>query len=855
MAATSVTAAEGSAARSLAEWANSQDGWIRLLAQSVLLERVTLDELKLDACYKQLLAEKGLVVACADQINDIDVAETLADEVPSIRLVKISNTEHVNRLLPDQTLKFNHRMTVIYGENASGKTGYVRVLKAVAGSRTAETVLPDIYRTATVSPSATIVYQLGAKTEYLEWSDGATTPPALSRISVFDPPVAPLHVDDDLSYSYMPSEIALFEIVHSGIDQIRGKLIAELNKRKPTGNPFLSRFQRGTRVYHLIETLRATTRVRDLRALAGVDDNDNEKVKHLRSQIRNLDDNNLHVKVAGTRSARSQCASGRAVVDALLGFSETKYKEALAAIVASRARVKSVTKELFLSDTIPGLFTEDWQRFISTADEYVTQHFHRDPADSPAACPYCAQPLGNEARKRLEKYKTYLTDQAQSTLRDAMRELSEMCTPIETLTLSQSPQELEKESSSSEASWAVGLQKVSGILARQKQLIKDGMPWDLPNEFAAELQAVRKTLDDQWKASNELVLYLNAESEDRQKRLAECRVALRDLEDRLTLSQLLSAIEEHIEMARWVDLASTVARSFQGVLKSLTIATKAATREILSSNFETAFEQECVSLSCPPVRLEFPGRQGATLRHKSVGTNYRLGKVLSEGEQKVIALADFLAEVSLRPSSAPIVFDDPVTSLDARRTDEVAHRLVQLSARHQVVVFTHHLHFASKLLSTFQPKELRDQCSFFEVLAEDGSVGLVLRGTHPRMDTVSAIKGRVHKTLQDARASSGSARDELVVTAYGHLRAWIETFVEDQLLQGSVKRYRANISIDALAAIDGNTLETKTGVLKAIYDRASRRIWSHSQPYDQLQSRPTIDEIESDWEMLKEVQS
>ena len=231
----SMTAPEGSASRALARWANSQDGWIRLLTHNILLERVQLDERQLGMCYEQFLAEKGLVDGRSDQIGEIVVGETLTNESPSMRLVKISNARHVNRLLTDQTVEFNPRMTVIYGENASGKTGYVRVLKAAAGSRTAETVLPDIYRTATASPSATIEYQLGEATEQVQWSNRTTMPPGLSRISVFDPPVAPLHVDDDLSYSYTPSEIGLFEIVHSAIGRIRDRACGRVKETEANG--------------------------------------------------------------------------------------------------------------------------------------------------------------------------------------------------------------------------------------------------------------------------------------------------------------------------------------------------------------------------------------------------------------------------------------------------------------------------------------------------------------------------------------------------------------------------------------------------------------------------------------------
>ena len=107
--------------------------------------------------------------------------------------------------------------------------------------------------------------------------------------------------------------------------------------------------------------------------------------------------------------------------------------------------------------------------------------------------------------------------------------------------------------------------------------------------------------------------------------------------------------------------------------------------------------------------------------------------------------------------------------------------------------------------------------------------------------------------LQEARTTSGSVRDDLIATTYGHLRTWIEVFVEDHLLQGAVKRHRASISIDALTRVDGVAVDTVTAALKPIYERACRRIWPHAQTYEQLQVRPTIDEIDGDWEELQKI--
>src|SRR5690606_1981664 len=65
--------------------------------------------------------------------------------------------------------------------------------------------------------------------------------------------------------------------------------------------------------------------------------------------------------------------------------------------------------------------------------------------------------------------------------------------------------------------------------------------------------------------------------------------------------------------------------------------------------------------------------------------------VLSEGEQRVVSLAAFLADVTSKPNSAPFIFDDPISSLDQTYEEHTAKRLIDLSRERQVIVFTHRL--------------------------------------------------------------------------------------------------------------------------------------------------------------------
>jgi hypothetical protein len=83
---------------------------------------------------------------------------TNGDAAEVLRLSKLRECEGVNALATGQEITFNPRMTVLFGENAAGKTGYVRILKLLANVRSAEKIIPDIHRPtarATQKPSST----------------------------------------------------------------------------------------------------------------------------------------------------------------------------------------------------------------------------------------------------------------------------------------------------------------------------------------------------------------------------------------------------------------------------------------------------------------------------------------------------------------------------------------------------------------------------------------------------------------------------------------------------------------------------------------------------------------------------
>ena len=160
----------------------------------------------------------------------------------------------------------------------------------------------------------------------------------------------------------------------------------------------------------------------------------------------------------------------------------------------------------------------------------------------------------------------------------------------------------------------------------------------------------RRMVDSRCSEADALIKSLSSEVADRKRRLETEKKKLKSLEGRLMLREHLPNIREHVAAAKWVDRAAAHGARFRSLTRSLTETSKMASAQVLNRDFAKSFEAECGALHAPSVTLDFPGREGEAKRRKSLTPDHKLSEVLSEGEQKVIALADFIAEASLRRS-------------------------------------------------------------------------------------------------------------------------------------------------------------------------------------------------------------
>jgi hypothetical protein len=162
----SETASVGARATIWAEldvWAREFKPWQRYILGNLVREG-TLSEERVNDAHALVLFEYGLAKAPDPEIEiptTITGRPTSAALVP-IHITRISNLASINALPAESELTFAAGLTVIYGGNGAGKSGFARIFSNACFSRAQHKILPDISRTGPQpEPGADISIEIG----------------------------------------------------------------------------------------------------------------------------------------------------------------------------------------------------------------------------------------------------------------------------------------------------------------------------------------------------------------------------------------------------------------------------------------------------------------------------------------------------------------------------------------------------------------------------------------------------------------------------------------------------------------------------------------------------------------------
>lgn len=832
------------------EWAEGHGGWSKLLVSKIVVTESNLSPLDRQEVFNYFLQAINLHSGLPGLTT---IKPTYTPTSKQIELESLSAITGVNRLAKNQTVTFTKNITVIYGENGTGKTGYSRILKTLGFSYDSNNkILADIFR-APEPKTATIKFKANTVDQTFTWN-GTNTDPELENISVFNSNCVQISLSDR-QLLVSPIGFHLFNLVSSELNELTQLLNTKISSH-PINLLWSENLIIGTPQQVFISALSEVSTEQKLTELSTFTPAHDQELTTKQGELTNLNKALLQTEIQNMGASVSELETliGKIQVaqtqlsavnwNALIDFNKQ--------IADFESKTQTGIKEIAEQNGIEFYETDEFKSFIQAAENYVKIIGKPNYPNSEDTCVYCLQPLESSAKELLKSYRTLLNDKTQenlSALKQSKSDLIRQFSQVDTnLTFHQPTFGVDENQKPIQPSEIIEYNRNLGNL--KTTFTTDKIAED--SVFSFDYLKYINFLITKRDAINLTLTKKNGDLSNLTDRELELGKQIAELKDRKLLSVKVAEIKTAIANHKTISTLTANANNFN--TNSISRKTTSAREELVQQDFKDKFKDELKALrkSDFNIELSFGTDRSHSMVSQSI-SRHALTDILSEGEQKAIALAEFMTELQLDNVKAPVIFDDPVNSLDHRIIDEVVKRLIELSKQRQVIVFSHSI----LLLHSFiQQSELEHnkqaglQFLFHRVKENFGTTGV--------LDEVEEINSYSYytKKLNDVLTTNPEGQDEskLAAEGYGHLRSAIEITVENDLFKRTIKRYKKGVAFPSLLRVDGGKIDAHKGKLNDIYEKCCVSIAGHSSP-EEVPSTPKITELEIDFKEFKKIRA
>ncbi len=838
-------------------WLNTRPSWLRAAALGLISNRRMPSEPEIDVLATHCLQESAKRLEKPESL----LAEGMIAGTPGragLRLERVFDIRGVNALGAKATLDLTDAdLAIIYGANGSGKSGYARLMKHLCGARVAGTIHGNAFEHELEEASATVevraISASGPVNDAVphKWQASQGPLKVLKAIPVFDAATAVEFGNSASAATHTPRSMqfvsSLIQISDQVADNLRQRAKG-LATKMPSLPPDLIASPAAATLRQL---LRAKTTQAAIDAACGMSVEQRAELVGLAAALAQANPAVAHAKVvADLEQLAQKKASALMREEALGGENATGIVTARLDAVTKREAASAHAAAFFKGLPLMGVGEAAWRELWSAAEAYsqtkaYPEHIHPNTGVD-ARCVLCQQVLDPEATARLEGFGAFVQNRLESDAALAERRHTALLDGLK---------KVPDEEAWSTVSQSIGLDPQEGeflrkaVEAQTKALgtattlqsvpVADWLKWHSAHQSTvAALEAQRDALAP-------LV-----DIEGRKKKEARL-VDLQGMEwlatNRTQIANEVARLRTYEEIDAAIRLAATNALTSRN-------------NEVGASELARGF---CERFNAEMQRL---GGQGLpiVMTHQSKGKGHfafcaelrnprrRIHNkdVLSEGEQRIVALAAFLADATGSDRVLPIVFDDPISSLDQRFEEAVANRLADLAETRQVLMFTHRLSLMVLLKSAKKRKEAHGSQARIKVLSitRDG----LETGVPSTIDAFSlGPKEGLNKVVSDthlAKKQDVEIRKALLKSACSNLRILVERSVEEKLCSGVVVRFRREIKtlnlIKRLAAIR----PTDCALIDDMMTKYSA--FEHSQPIETPTWLPDPDELIADAESI-----
>jgi hypothetical protein len=779
-----------------------------------------------------------------------------------VSLTSLTHHSGVNALAADQTIDFGQSLTVVYGANAAGKSGYTRILKRACRARGAEEILGNVVAgSAPGRPSATVKYITDGKEHEADWDDDNPPNAHLSRVSVFDRHCASVYIAEQTDVAFRPLGLDLFDKLSDACEGVRRTLEKERRTLEAATLHFPD-VPAGTAVAEMLSRLTSLTRTEKVEKLATLSEEETGRVDELRKRLRDLQSDDPH-KAARALELRLKRVEG--LVSRVRRITESLADEAIRDVFAARDRMReaqgaaeAMRRAALEQQPLPNTGSEAWRALWKAAERFSISDAYPDDAfpvtDANARCVLCQQPLRDDGIERMRRFQDFLTSETQRERDDATTAFEWLREKLANLVVKDdaSTEALEEVQIENPGMAEAALGFLDAVEHRRVEVLNGLADQGYAVGSVPAMPTEPGGFDEFGTRLKSRITELRGT--DRTEVLAQVEKELRELEARQVLGRHLNAVLGEIERKK--RLAAFQLCLDETKTNAVTRKSSEVTKVAVTERLAQSFKEELDVLRFRHVEVEMVAAGGSrgSLYHKLQlrrAPGVSVPKVVSEGEARCLSIASFFAELSTAADSSAILFDDPVSSLDHGWRDNVARRLVEESKKRQVVVFTHDIVFLVAL--TEHAEKAGVEPSHQNLRRGYSAAGLTEQGPpYPGMK-VSARIGCLKTLAQTAgklhRENKPQEYEQAGTTIYRLLRQAWERAVEEILLNGTVERYRKSVETNRARCLGDISAEDCEG-LEAGMTKCSKWEGGHDHAAAEGSPFPAPDEIETDIKAL-----
>ncbi|MBU6142168.1 AAA family ATPase [Patescibacteria group bacterium] len=847
----------------IVEWSKSLPAW-----QSDALRRLFLrgklteaDEAEILAMAKTHHGISQKTVPPAPVVLQTSHLPTTSSAAKPTILLSMKDVKNVNALATGQEISFGPTgLSIVYGGNGTGKSGYARVLKRACRARDGgEPILANV-RGGVASGSPQASFTVADKPENLLWRDGDPTPTELAEIAVLDSNCARLFIDEAAEIAHTPYGLDVFPKLAKLLTALKGKLEIEMDRLGHREEALFQEFSGPTKVGELIVGLSAATKLEDVNALAKLSEAEVARLEELEKQVAELKANDPQKESEILRRLQRRLENYRVAIVAnldLLGAAKVaQIRQAWADANAATRASEEASKVTFDQEALPEIGSNPWRSMFKYAAEYSALVYRGREfpyVGEDGRCVLCQQPLSQEAGERLKRFWAFIRDR---TMRDAQEKrevLDKHVRELRSAPAAFADSELVLEIQNQDPLIAELARNYPTRFNAAREVIFGAIQkgeWTLPQFDFGDIgnQLSGLTLKIGALAEQKAALSRPEEAEKITKEFVE-------LQARKKLAQhkevILRHIEQLVEIGRYRDCIESLRTT------AVTKTGRDLTDKALTHTLKTALTTELEKLEMMlPLDFRQTAAQGQT-KHQLQIQNAKpprravLSDILSEGEQHVIALAAFMAELDVAGLSNSVIFDDPVSSLDHRWMRRVSHRLVAEAGKRQVIVFTHNIGFVVSLKKEAARSNIPTHVEWLR--RKNHTPGHCSTETPWEIMSVRDRGRELNAFVQKAKDIYASDPEgveyrETHNRFYDRLRSTWERVVEESLLNEAVLRFRDGVETQRLSRVVIDDDDFKT-VYEAM-SKGSEETPAHDRAADAVSDLATPDDMKAEVERL-----